>query len=55
MAARRFYNTNVRDLNTKIETFPTNLVAGPLGFKQRAFFQLDESEAAAKQPVKTNF
>lgn len=55
MAARRFYNTNVRDLNTKIETFPTNLIAGPLGFKQREFFQLDETDAAAKEPVKTEF
>lgn len=56
MAARRFYNANVRDLNTKIETFPTNLIAGLLGFTQREFFELDESEAdAAKQPVKAKF
>ncbi len=55
MAARRFYNGNVRDLNTKIETFPTNLIAGPLGFKPHEFFQLDESDAAAKEPVKTDF
>ncbi|MDP4000428.1 MAG: LemA family protein [bacterium] len=56
MAARRFYNANVRDLNTKIETFPTNLIAGMLGFKQREFFELDESEtAAAREPVKAKF
>ena len=55
MAARRFYNANVRDLNTKIETFPTNLIAGPLGFKKREFFELDEGDAAAKEPVKTDF
>jgi LemA protein len=55
MAARRFYNANVRDLNTKIETFPTNLIASPLGFKKREFFELDEADAAAKEPVKTDF
>lgn len=56
MAARRFYNANVRDLNTKIETFPTNFFNKILKFKKREFFELDESEAAAaKQPVKANF
>lgn len=55
MAARRFYNANVRDLNTKIETFPSNLVAKPFGFKQREFFELDEADAAAKDPVKVGF
>lgn len=56
MAARRFYNANVRDLNTKIETFPTNLIAGMLGFKQRDFFELDDSEAAAaKRSVAAKF
>ena len=56
MAARRFYNANVRDLNTKIETFPTNMVNAILKFKKREFFALDEGEAdAAKQPVKANF
>ena len=33
-AARRFYNTNVRDLNIKIESFPANIIAGSFGFKQ---------------------
>jgi LemA protein len=55
MAARRFYNANVRDLNTKIETFPSNLIAGMFGFKQREFFALDEADAAAKDPVKVSF
>lgn len=55
MAARRFYNGNVRDLNTKIQTFPDNLIAGPLGFKQHEFFELDEGETAAKEPVKVDF
>ena len=56
MAARRFYNANVRDLNTKIETFPTNLINAVLRFRKREFFELDESEAdAAKEPVKAKF
>src|SRR5260221_4730166 len=37
-AARRFYNTNVRDFNTKIEVFPTNLIASTMGFKREEFF-----------------
>ena len=51
-AARRFYNTNVRDLNTKIETFPTNLVAGIFGAQKREFFEAEEGE---KEPVKVSF
>lgn len=54
-AARRFYNTNVRDLNTKLESFPDNVVGNMFKFSPRDFFGLDESEAAAKQPVKVGF
>jgi LemA protein len=43
-AARRFYNGNVRDFNTKIEVFPNNLVADMLGFKKFDFFQADIAE-----------
>lgn len=43
-ASRRFYNGSVRDLNIKIDTFPTNLIAGMLGFAKREFFELDEAE-----------
>ena len=39
--ARRYYNAVVRDYNTMAHSFPTVLVAGPLGFSQREFFQLD--------------
>jgi LemA protein len=46
-AARRFYNGAARDLNTKIQTFPTNIFAGMLGFKQRDFFEVDAGESAA--------
>lgn len=55
MAARRFYNGNVRDLNTKIETFPTNTIAGMLHFQKREFFELDEADQAAKEPVQVKF
>lgn len=41
-ASRRFYNTNVRDFNTKTQIFPNNLVAGMLGFKDREFFDAPE-------------
>jgi LemA protein len=52
-AARRFYNGNVRDFNTKMEVFPTNTIAGMLNFKKFDFFEL--AEAAAKEPVKVQF
>ena len=48
--ARRYYNAVVRDLNTSIQVFPKNLVAGMFGFQPRAFFQVDaaaEREAPA--------
>lgn len=41
-AARRFYNGQVRDLNTKIESFPTNIVAGALGFGQREYYEVED-------------
>jgi LemA protein len=44
--ARRYYNAVVRDLNTAIQVFPKNLVAGMFGFQPRAFFEL---EAAAER------
>jgi len=43
-AARRFYNTNVRDFNTKCETFPNNIFASMFGFKKFDFFEADEGE-----------
>lgn len=53
MAARRFYNNTVKDLNTKIETFPTNLIAGSLGFKNATFFEV--ANGNEKEPVKVQF
>lgn len=54
-AARRFYNTNVRDLNTKLESFPDNVIGNMFTFEKRDFFELDEAEQAAKDPVKVSF
>ena len=51
-AARRFYNSQVRDFNTKIQVFPNNLMASSLGFKSQEFF---DAEAEAEQPVKAKF
>lgn len=55
MASRRFYNANVQTLNTSIEQFPNNLIARPFGFSQMELFELSESEAAAREPVKVSF
>ncbi len=54
-AARRFYNGNVRDLNTAIEAFPGNVIAGTFHFAPMEFFQLDAADAAAKEPVQVKF
>jgi LemA protein len=55
-AARRFYNGAARDLNIKIQSFPTNIFAGALGFKTREFFDVDSNQAAAvAEPVKVDF
>lgn len=54
-AARRFYNGNVRDLNTSIEQFPGNIIASTFHFAKMEFFELDESESAAKKPVEVKF
>jgi LemA protein len=39
--ARRYYNAVVRDYNTKVQSFPTNVLAGMFGFQQKQFFQVD--------------
>jgi len=52
-AARRFYNSNVLTLNTKVETFPSNIIAGTFGFKKQSFFELGSAEE--KEPVRVNF
>lgn len=55
-ASRRFYNGGVRDLNTKIQTFPSNVVAGICHFTNRDFFELDDAEQkVAEKPVEVKF
>jgi LemA protein len=51
--ARRYYNAVIRDLNTKIQQFPTNIFAGMLGFKTREFFEV--SAPAEREAPKVNF
>lgn len=52
-AARRFYNGNARDLNIRVESFPTNVIAKQLGFGKREFFAVENE--AEKEPVKVQF
>ena len=49
--ARRYYNGTVRNLNISIESFPANLVAGLLGFRERPFFELEDRSQAATPTV----
>ncbi|MGA3212757.1 MAG: LemA family protein [Terriglobales bacterium] len=50
--ARRYYNAVVRDYNTKLQSFPTNILAGMFGFQQKQFFQLDAPAERANVEVK---
>ncbi len=52
-AARRFYNGNVRDLNTSIQTFPTNMIAGMFKFTKKEFFEIEN--AAERENVAVKF
>src|SRR5437764_14652122 len=47
--SRRFYNGNVRDYNTALQTLPTSLIAGVLGFKPFGFFPADEGDLTVPQ------
>lgn len=49
-ASRRFYNGGVRDLNTKIQTFPDNIIAGMFGFREREFFEVEDRAAIENAP-----
>lgn len=51
-AARRFYNNNVAAYNTRIRTFPSNLVAGAFGFAPQRFFELTDALARAVPDVR---
>jgi LemA protein len=54
MAARRFYNGGVRELNTKIKQFPQTLFVRGLGFKEREFFEVADA-ASIQEPPKVQF
>lgn len=54
-AARRFYNTNVRDLAIGLQSFPNSIVGNMFNFKEEEYFELDENESAAREPVKVKF
>jgi LemA protein len=51
--SRRYYNAVVRDLNTMIASFPSNMVAGMFGFSPRQFFEL--ATAGEREPVAVKF
>ncbi|MBN2094040.1 MAG: LemA family protein [Candidatus Zambryskibacteria bacterium] len=53
-AARRFYNTNVRDLNIATEIFPSNIIASIFKFSKKEFFNL-EGEEIVREPIKVQF
>jgi LemA protein len=50
-AARRFYNNNVRDYNQRVQSVPTNLIAGVFGFHTREYFEVDEAVVGAAPTV----
>ena len=52
-AARRFYNGNVRDLNIKVESFPSNVIASMFNFKKMDLFEIENKEE--KEPVQVKF
>jgi LemA protein len=54
MAARRFYNGGVRELNTKVKQFPQTLFVRSLGFKEREFFEVADV-ASIQEPPKVQF
>jgi LemA protein len=54
-AARRFYNGVVTEYNTKIQTVPTNIFASMFSFQESEFFELDENESKARNPVEVKF
>lgn len=54
MASRRFYNGSARDLNIKIDTFPSNIIAKMFGFQKREFFEVDDT-ASVEKPVNVSF
>ena len=55
-AARRFYNANVRDFNTRVQAFPSNLIAGVFNFRIREYFQIEPAlRSSVKQPPSVDY
>lgn len=52
--ARRFYNANVRDLNVRVQSVPTNIIAAMFGFKEEQSFEVESLEIRATPKVKLN-
>ncbi len=50
-AGRRFYNANVRELNTKVETFPANIIAGMFSFTKAEYFEAEDPAVRAVPQV----
>ena len=50
-AARRFYNGNVREMNTRVEVFPSNIIAGMFSFKKEEFFEISEASVRTTPDV----
>lgn len=50
--SRQFYNSNVLSYNTKVQMFPSSLIASQFGFKEKEFFETADSE---RQPIKVKF
>ena len=51
--SRRFYNANVRDMNTRVESFPSNIIAALFSFKQEEFFEI--ADAAVREVPSARF
>ena len=52
-SARRYYNATVRDLNTRVQSFPDNMVARPLGFTEEPFYE--DGDASIQTAPKVSF
>ena len=53
-AARRFYNSNVRELNTQLQQFPSNVIGNMFSFEQKDYFEIEEN-SEEREPVKVSF
>ena len=47
--ARRYYNGATRNLNVLVQSFPSNLIAGAFGFREREFFEIDDADRAVPE------